>query len=556
VKTDSRGSADFYSLLTPHSSLVLLAAALFFLKFGWWLFPTVEHPDLFAHLPWTQRWHDPGLFPNDLMSDYFETYHLTPGVRAAYFVLYGVAGVGLTATAKIVSAGCFIAAFVLLVAVVRQAGGPWWATVAAVAAAGGAVAAAQVVWPPASGIDPFYWLDSGLSRAPAAAVLLLLLYGLARPSAVAVNLSLLLGALTYPPAFVLAFTAAVLAALVRGSPRVAVRSLVSLVPGAAAAGLVVLVWYPLGVDPRFGPLVTRADIAWAPEIVPHHFPHGTRFLEATLLPWIRWNTPALVALYVQGRLTKFDRLTRAGVILLAAGLVTTFVSDIVWLRLYDIDRYITWPQRVVLVTSLAAVVVRVFSPFPEVPTVGRFGGRVAAVVVAVSALGLVAAEVSRLARFPVPVQMPPPITRYLAGLPVDAVIAAYPGDGDDVPLRTRRTLLVHPVALFPYHRDFYRESRARFLATQDAVYATDWQAVRRLRDEYGVGYLLVNRGRYTPERYAALAAGHVCLADMTAYTKPLLDLGPDRPFVLRDPPAGAVVARDGEWMVIDLGRLP
>jgi hypothetical protein len=380
-----------------------LAVALFFLKFGyWWRFPQVEHIDLFAHLPWTQRWHDPGLFPNDLMTDYFQTYHLTPGPRAAYFGLYGLAGIGLTVAAKVVAVACFIAAFVLLVAVVRQAGGSWWAT-----AAGIAIAVLPTAWPRASGVDPFYWLDGGLSRAPAAAVLLLLLYGLARPSIIAVNLSLVLGILSYPPAFVLAFTAAVVAALVRRSPRDAVRSLLSLIPGAVAAGLVVLAWYPLGVDPRFGPLVTRTDIDWAPEIVSHHFPNGTRFMEATLLPWLMSNVPTLVALFVQARLTRFDRLSRAGAILLAAGLLTTVVSDIVWLRLYDIDRYIIWPQRVVFVTSLAAIGVRIFSPFPEAPTALGYGARVAAVFAAVSAIGLTAAGAYKLMRFPVPERMPP-----------------------------------------------------------------------------------------------------------------------------------------------------
>ena len=45
---------------------------------------------------------------------------------------------------------------------------------------------------------------------------------------------------------------------------------------------------------RFGPLVTWADVAWAPEIVPHHFPHGPGFVSAVAVPWLTANAPALV----------------------------------------------------------------------------------------------------------------------------------------------------------------------------------------------------------------------------------------------------------------------
>jgi hypothetical protein len=527
-------------------ALAAVAAAVFWLKFGYWFaFPGIEHIDVYAHMPRTYRWHDRALFPNDLMTDYFETYHLTPGVRAVYYLLIATAGLTIPLATRIVATACFVAAFALLVAAVRQGlrGGPWWPVVAGVA-----VAMLPLAWPRSTGIDFCYWLDGGLSRAPSAAVLLLLLFGLARPSMIAVNLALVLGALTYPPAFVLTFAAAGIAALASGKPREILRSIRRMVPGAAVAALVVLLWYPLAVDPQFGPLLTRADIEWAPEIVTHHFPNGTQLVPATLQPWLLFNVPVLVVLYVNARLTGYDRLSRAGTCVVAAGFVTTIAGFVLWPRLYDYDRYVTWPQRVLFVTLLAAILARLFGNFESLRR-GR-----AAAVVAFCVVALVAVGTYRLKLFPVEPRMPPSVAQFIADLPIDARIAAYPGDGDDVPLGSRRALLVHPVALYPYHAMFHREARRRFLDTRDAVYATDWAAVRRLRDD-GVGYLLLNRARFRPDKFDRFA-GHVCLSHMAMYTADVIKRGPDQPFVLRSPPAAAIVAKDGDFLVIDLNRIP
>ncbi|HEY1380267.1 MAG TPA: hypothetical protein VGF55_25925 [Gemmataceae bacterium] len=545
------------SLLTPHSSragwpsrfhllgLALIGAAAFGLTFGyWWTRPRLRHIDALAHLPWTYRWRDPGLFPNDIVTDYFHRYHLTPGVRAVYYVLVGLAGIDLTAASRLVAAGCFVATFGLLAATVRVGGARWPAVVAGVA--GGL---ALLALPRTDGYSPFYWLEGGVSRCPAAAVLLLAVYGLARPSSAAVNVALLLGALTYPPALVIVAAAAVIAGLAR-RPREAVGDLLRLTPGAAAAALVIGLWYPLGVDERFGPLVTWADVASAPEIAAHHFPHGPALVTGTLLPWLTVNAPALAALAVQACVAGFDRLWRASATLLAAGLVAAVASHVLWPRLYDVERYISWPQRVVLVTTVAAVLARL----ADRPAAGRLAVAAVGVYLVVAA----AAGAYRFSRFPPLWEVPAAVTDFLAAAPADALVAAYPGDGDAVPYFARRSLLVHPVALYPYHRDFHREMVARFEATRDAVYATDWAAVRRLRDRYSVRYLVVDRSRFRPDRYEAMLSRHVCLIPMAeaGYMADLLARGPDQPFVLRSPPPAAVVAEDGDDVIVDLTRLP
>jgi hypothetical protein len=540
----------------PAIGLAVLSAAVFGLTFlYWWKYPEHQHIDVRAHLPWTYRWHDPGLFPNDLMTDYFQRYHLTPGLKAVYFVLVELAGVPLTVASRVVAVGCFVATFLLLVAVVRRdrPAGPWTATIAGVA-----VGLLPLVWPRANSIDPFYWLDGGLSRAPAASALLLMIYGLARPSMVAVNLAIVLAALSYPPALVLVVTTAGIVGVTR-PPREAVRFAIRLAPGAVAAALVVAAWNPLGVDEKFGPLLTRADFDRFPEIVTHHFSTGTGFTAAVLVQWLTGNAATLAALAVLAALGGISRYWRAAAALIGAGLVTTIVVYFLWPALYDVNRYIQWPPRVVFVPTVAAIAAQLLERLEtrQNPT-GTAPSRslISNLVFVACVIAIVLAGGYRFTRFPVPARTPPAILRFIATTPIDTLVAAYPGDGDAVPLDTKRALLVHPVALFPYHSILHRQAIERFRATRDAVYATDWAAVRRLRDEIGVRYLIVNRARFRPDHYDALLAGHVCLRHLPGETADLLARGPNQPFVLRAPPTAAVAMEDGDFVVLDLDRLP
>jgi hypothetical protein len=554
------------SLLTSHSSasicrrptgyalvgLIALGASAFWLTFWYWfVHPGLNHIDAYAHLPWMLRWRDPGLFPNDLMTDYFQRYHLTPGLRGVYYILVAVAGMDLNTASCTVAAICFILTFVTLIATTRQSepGVHWSPTIVGLAAG-----LLIMAWPRSAGVNLFYWLDGGLARAPASVVLLLVVYGLARPSMMALNLSLLLGALTYPPSFVLAFTAATIAGFTMGRWRAVWVFWIKLLPGALLAALVVLLWYPLRVDERFGPLISWADVAWAPEILPHHFPHRPTFLTGALTPWLTWNVSALVSLAFLAYLSGFDRFWRANAIVLVAGLTATVASYVAWPKLYDVERYISWPQRVVLITTVATIGTRSIGA-ASARWKPRSGALAGAIVVG-SVACIAGAGFYRVWKAPVPAYPPSTTIDFIAAVPIDARIAAYPGDGDTIPFLARRSLLVHPVALYPYHVTFYREARRRFWATRDAVYATDWAAVRRLRDEFEVNYLVVNRARYRPADFASKLAGHVCLRHMAAYTQELRDRGPDQRFVLRDPPGTAIAVEDGDFVVIDLSRIP
>jgi hypothetical protein len=288
-----------------------------------------------------------------------------------------------------------------------------------------------------------------------------------------------------------------------------------------------------------------------------------------LVPWLTANAPSILALAVLAGVGGTGRYWRAAVTLLAAGLVTTVAAYVFWPALYDIHRYVMWTARGVVVPTVAAIVARLISRLGKTDTrhetrdasrtrsLSGLVSRVSCPITIACVIVIALAGAYRFTHFPPPVPSPPAVLQFIAKSPVDTLVAAYPGDGDAVPLRTRRSLLVPPVALFPYHARLQRLAMERFLATRDAVYATDWAPVRRLRDEFGVHYLIVNRARYQADRYRLMLRGHVCLIHIAEakYLDGLLDRGPDQPFVLRSPPADAVAVEDGDFVVLDLTRI-
>lgn len=86
---------------------------------------------------------------------------------------------------------------------------------------------------------------------------------------------------------------------------------------------------------------------------------------------------------------------------------------------------------------------------------------------------------------------------FIETLPKDAMLAGWPGDRhgrivEAVPYLAQRSVLVtwagHPIA----HRDYVLTMRDRMNALVDAYFARDVKALKALRDDFGVRYLVVN----------------------------------------------------------------
>ncbi len=89
------------------------------------------------------------------------------------------------------------------------------------------------------------------------------------------------------------------------------------------------------------------------------------------------------------------------------------------------------------------------------------------------------------------------ILHELHKLPRDAMIAGWPrGTMDYVPYFAERRVLVTRETHQALHRKYILEMRRRVMATMDAYYATDVKPLVRLRDEFQVTHLLVNREHF------------------------------------------------------------
>jgi hypothetical protein len=519
-----------------------------------------NHTDPFAQLPWMYRWIDPDLFPDDPVNDYFQTFHAPPGMRAIYYLLVARLGIDLIVAGRLVTVFWYALTLWLYLAVIRRAvpGRSWVLTLAAVT-----IALIPYNLTFLFGNSLFSPMIGGVARSAAGAVLLLAVYGLAAPSRFATNIAMAAGAAFYPPAFVIAFAMVALSVATAGPVRNVVSAGLAVLPGMAAAAIVIFAWYPLGVDPRFGPSISMDDISWAPQIEVWQFPYGRSFFQGVVVSWVATCWPAVVAVVVQAAVIRGGRLLRANLTLLAASAATTAAGYLLWPRFFEISRFETYPRTVVTNVAAAAVIAA------GIQTFARRKPRWSPTRTAWIAVGAYVIFNAALAEYRVARARPTVADRDVADLflrrvvaelaetPKDTVVAGIPGEiGDAVPLLARRTFVIHQVALFPYHRIFHREAIDRYLAVRDAVYATDWSAVRRLQTNYRVRFLIVNRARYDPTMFDRLAGGVFAQTVLPQLVQPVVEQGSDRPFVLRQPPPQAVAVEEGVYQLIDLDRIP
>jgi hypothetical protein len=141
-----------------------------------------------------------------------------------------------------------------------------------------------------------------------------------------------------------------------------------------------------------------------------------------------------------------------------------------------------------------------------------------------------------------------PFYEFIAGLPVDARIAGWPtGTVDAVPyLCARQTLLGYEVHQ-AFHQHYVEEMRRRTEALIDAYFATSVAPLQRLRREFGVTHLIVNRDHYqgTPPTYFLPFDERIANAFRIAN---------GQPETLRQAPTAAVL-EIGRAFILDLDKI-
>jgi MFS family permease len=142
-----------------------------------------------------------------------------------------------------------------------------------------------------------------------------------------------------------------------------------------------------------------------------------------------------------------------------------------------------------------------------------------------------------------------PLYDAIAELPVDAVVAGWPGTAiENVPYASRRTALVTLETHQAFHSQYAEVMRERMRALIDATLATSNEPLIRLRDEYGVTHMLV----YLPH----LRDGRL------KYFKPFNQWvaraqrrRADKPLALQDLVNNHAIYRGGRYAIVDLRQL-
>ncbi len=509
---------------------------------------------------------DAALFRGDYIADYYLVF-LPRGVRPLYALG------GLVADARTVSK---VLPYVELLVVVAALTAATWTLAGAGAAWGtGALCLSTGVY-----LDR---MAGGLPRSFAFPLVALAVLALVRGAPRSLcALTVAAAAFYYPAAILLGATTAAYLLLIPAGARGAARSwslrrrFAHLV---ATATAVALLGAPaLLAGGAYGPRLGAADIAAYPEAGPGgrygavDLPLYGQFLdrvgESIAQPLLSTGPPWHAAL--RGRARKAARgsslpflfgavVAAGGVSLLRAragarrllALVGTAVALYglalaLWPHLYVPSRYVAYSLGVVVPVLVPAAIVSLAQRWRRTRAAA---GAIAVVVVAALVLMLGGRGPGSQGLMEPIAEASRPLYGVLARLPPDAVIAGWPGEAiENVPYLSRRSILIGYETHQAFHRGYLDEMRRRMTALIDAYFAADLAPLRRLRQEFGVTHLLVDREHYAgrPPSYFKPFDAIIARAARQA---------PAQPAPLRAE-AGEPVYEAGPLLLLDLDRLP
>lgn len=178
----------------------------------------------------------------------------------------------------------------------------------------------------------------------------------------------------------------------------------------------------------------------------------------------------------------------ASLLLLVSGYVWFGLASLLAFRLYS-------PDRMLLNSLPAAAVVFLVTTVPSIGTSeGKpwAGKRSAALGMAGGCLLFGIAHGGPVG-FSVDANEKRELFEILETLPEQALIAGHPARLDDVPLWSKRRVLISYEMHGPWFRKIWEEGKRRTYASLEACYAVDVEPLVTLREEYGVDFMLLRR---------------------------------------------------------------
>ena len=203
-----------------------------------------------------------------------------------------------------------------------------------------------------------------------------------------------------------------------------------------------------------------------------------------------WLSLLIITFYV-GVINNNPNIIRAEIICIPLSVAINYIAAyLVLLRLFEPARYIMYPFQALTLCCVPFIFNNALSWLtPRLVQIGSL--RVTDM--RIRAIGFVVITMLGVGVFSARVYynrggadtMPSEIYAFLSTLPKDALIAAAPTDGDRVPMRSRRSVLLIGASLYPYHPGYYEEMKKRFVAVLAATYDSSPDAVQYLRRKYG-----------------------------------------------------------------------
>ena len=546
-------------LWDSHEPLLRVAAAVgLAVATALWVGPSLLRADLFEddatqHVWWLYRYADPALFRGDIMVDYFRT--MAP---LGYRALYGVVArfVDALLAAKLLSGVLYLASGWLAWKIGTSLGGQDKRAVRGLLAVVSFVVVVSVGRTIAEVLATV-----AFQRTFSLPLLLMCLWALIARRYRWVGASWVASALMYPALLPLA-------GLMAGC--VFLRDLIRdrRMPDAwlfnFCCGVVALAAALFGMPQAgaLGPAFTFREAIGMPE-----FGHNGRlqlYLGSFVADTVRYHTMGLgtspyflivltaVVVFVwwrgQSRLIPFAAWAMLGTGVALWALLRLFPAQLMF-GLYLPNRHSKWAIAAFAIVAFAA------AAYTVLELVGGWvrsrGGRISGAgpvwalsMCAVVAIGVVLwPNAYRDITKPVDRDLEN-IYAFISQLPKDTLVAAHPTLADDIPLRTRRSVLTSTETSMPWLRGYYAIVKPRVEASLRAAYATDVSDLDSQLAPYGVdvfvsGPMVWNETNYLEPYDHELFQG-------------LLARGRDKGFALREPPPDRVLYRSGDYYVLSV----
>jgi hypothetical protein len=466
--------------------------------------PFIVQDDVRQHIVWMQRWVDPGLFPGDLIANYYQSQ--SPGL---FQILYrGAAQLGveplifaklLPIPLGVIASAYFFGACLELFPVPA---GAFLSTVI---------------------FNQTVWLKGDVISATPRAILYPLfaafLYYVLRdriwPCLVIVALSF-----SYPT---LALTeVAILTVRLRerggqGLQRAFNRHRFLLWLGAVAVALVFIVPRILH-ESDHGPLVSAAQMRQMSEyqaggrtqyfgIPPFDFWMGGRsglhiptyppvLLLGLGLPWVRKTKLALASLVQEKISILWD------ILLASVGLFA--IAHFTLLTLYFPSRYTGHSFRFILCFASGIVVTIGLQALwqwrlrQRRPLLKQWVWLVPIMVLAIASLVVPALPSIFVPAHGWIVGTEPQLYTFMAQQPRDSLVASLSGEADNLPAFSQRSTLVGREFAIPFHLGYYQRLKERAIDLINAQYSPDLKAAKTAIQTYGIDFFLVDQGAFTP----------------------------------------------------------